>query len=377
MKTLKIAAFAVGFGLTVGTAQAECPGVAEDRLVDLLGTLALIGEQVDVSMDEPIEAFSQNVGLLREAALVRDEQALEAACMLMTRYPSLEPALEETAQRLADPKMVRWLAETQLIKGASRDPALTLNCLTTGEFVGLRTTVFTLRIALFALQAVCDGLQCYPTRVCQPFCFIARPVLGVIIPIFESGLAVDALNCSTRHSKEMELWCEDELGACGTGRRSTSTLAETEQLLRAAVVPQIQSLSEDVATTTTLQSTRDLLADRFERTEQQIEGLGEILQDDIAGQSEFTDQTQRLDIEVQLAGSQTGVPVQFLLPVAAGGRLEEVRETVADAIVRTTAAGLDINDAILFLRQGDAALNVDDYAQAFSAYRQAYQEVVR
>ena len=96
MKTLKIAAFAVGFGLTVGTAQAECPGVAEDRLVDLLGTLALIGEQVDVSMDEPIEAFSQNVGLLREAALVRDEQALEAACMLMTRYPSLEPALEET-----------------------------------------------------------------------------------------------------------------------------------------------------------------------------------------------------------------------------------------------------------------------------------------
>lgn len=359
------------------SARADCPGVAEDRLVDILGSLALIGEQVDASLEQPIQAFSDNVAQLRRAALERDEEALAAACTLMARYPSLELALDDVAQRLADPKMVEWLAQSQAVKGATRDPALTLNCLTTGEFTGLRTSIFTLRIALLALQGVCDGLQCYPTRVCQPFCFIARPVLGVIIPIFESGLAVDALNCSTRHAKEMELWCEDSLGACASGRGQQSTLADTELLLRSAVLPQLQTVSDGVASTDTLQSARDLLADRFERTEQQIAELGQIVAADIAGQSDFSDQTQRLDIEVQLAGSQTGVPVQFLLPESVGGRLEEVRETVADAIVRTTAAGLDVGDALIFLRQGDAALNKQQYQQAFDAYRLAYQETTR
>ena len=50
---------------------------------------------------------------------------------------------------------------------------------------------------------------------------------------------------------------------------------------------------------------------------------------------------------------------------------------VADAIVASSRAGIEIDAALVLLRQGDGLLNAGDYAPAFNAYRSAYQELVR
>lgn len=363
-------------GASAPGAASDCPGYADERLLDIVASLALIAEQVDASVDRELADLDLHAGVLRQMAIDADPAALRAACRMVQQFPSIEPALLDVAELLADPKMDRWLATAAESKFGTRDPALTLNCLTTEEYIGVRTSLFVLRITLNALQAVCDALSCTPDA-CVAFCAIAQPVVGIITPIFEAGLAVDALHCSTRHAKEMELWCDDAVGSCQTGREAGSTFVDARTMLDETLVPQIESLSANVASSDTLAETSQLLADRFGRTETQIDSLNDIVDSDIAGQEAFTDQIRRIDIEVQLAGSAQGVPVQLVLPRSAGGRLEEVRELVADSIVRTTAAGLDVFDALDFLRQGDAALNANDYAGAFDAYRQAYQEVVR
>ncbi|HKQ60800.1 MAG TPA: hypothetical protein VJS92_05895, partial [Candidatus Polarisedimenticolaceae bacterium] len=67
----------------------------------------------------------------------------------------------------------------------------------------------------------------------------------------------------------------------------------------------------------------------------------------------------------------------FQLPAAFGGALELVRDTVADAITRTQAAGEDVHCAPNELGRGDDAYAQGEYKRAFDAYRRAYQEAAR
>lgn len=361
------------------SADDACIDYSDDRLAAIIGSLALIAERVDASTGGGIAELSLHAGVLRQMSLDADPEALQAACRMVQRFPAIEPALDEAVELLAAPKMGDWLAMAAgSEKGSTRDPALNLNCLTTDEFIGVRVSLFSLRIALNALQAVCDALGCTPDT-CIAFCAIARPVVGIITPIFEAGLAVDALHCSTRHAKEMELWCDDSIGPgiCTDARAPTKTFVRARNDLETLLLPQLQEVSADVASSDTLEDAERFLVDRFDRAFSRIDTLQALIDADIEGQDEFSDQLRRFDIEVLLAGSASGVPVQFLLPESAGGRIEEVREAVADAIVRTTAAGLEVFDALLFLRQGDAALNQANYPQAFDAYRSAYQETTR
>ena len=103
----------------------------------------------------------------------------------------------------------------------------------------------------------------------------------------------------------------------------------------------------------------------------QLGGLG----DDLARRMDL------LAIEDALAESGSGgrvVPVaSFQLPAAVGGLIELVRETVAEVIQATEAAGEDVHCAPSRLEDGDEAYAIGEYKVAYEAYRRAYQEAAR
>ena len=88
---------------------------------------------------------------------------------------------------------------------------------------------------------------------------------------------------------------------------------------------------------------------------------------------EFQSLNVRISIEQQLGSSQNDRISLFQLPEAFGGKLEEVREVVAEAILMNDDAGQDIGQALTFFAQGDTHFNNQQYSDAFVSYREAYR----
>ena len=92
---------------------------------------------------------------------------------------------------------------------------------------------------------------------------------------------------------------------------------------------------------------------------------------------EFQDLSVQISIEQQL-GSETNDRISiFQLPESVGGKLEEVREVVAGAILMNDDAGQDIGLALTYFAQGDDHFNNQEYSNAFASYRQAYREAAQ
>ena len=92
---------------------------------------------------------------------------------------------------------------------------------------------------------------------------------------------------------------------------------------------------------------------------------------------EFQDLNLRISIEQQLGSEANDRISLFQLPASVGGKLEEVREVVAGAILMIDDAGQDIGLALVYFAQGDDHFNNQQYGDAFASYRQAYREAAQ
>ncbi len=92
---------------------------------------------------------------------------------------------------------------------------------------------------------------------------------------------------------------------------------------------------------------------------------------------EFQDLNLRISIEQQLGSEANDRISLFQLPASVGGKLEEVREVVAGAILMNDDAGQDIGLALTYFAQADAHFNNQQYSDAFASYRQAYREAAQ
>ncbi len=354
-------------------AQAQvCADFSEQRLESLMVHVALVAEQVDTRFYGRTEALARQTASLRDLTASRDEAALQAACRMLTQYPSLESVLAEASLTLDDPEIQRWFAEQRSSPGEGNNTA---GCLSVSAYNGLRTVLLALRLLDVAVQAVCDSMACF-SGTCR-ICSIAAAVSGVVLPTFDAALAGDSLNCETAHTDEMTDHCEDVNGACSNGRGSVNSFFELEELISDSLVVSLRELSVDVATEATLVQTRGLIDDRLDRTLDQISTVRQGVADDAERRARFQADLRVLEIEAALSGALAATPIQLQLPRVFGGRLEEVREVVADAIVTSDEAGIAIGDALTFLVEGDAFFNSGKYGPAFSSYRQAYGELVQ
>jgi len=348
-----------------------CPGFADERLVSLANNIALIAEQIDASMHERSLRLAAEIQRLRDLVGDRDPDALNTLCTLMSRYPSLEPAFADSARLLSQNRMQQWLAQAS-------NPAATrssFNCLSRSEYQATRSVLSLLLIGDSLLQGACDSLSCYPLA-CRT-CAFTGLVFGLVIPVFEAGIAVDDLNCNTNLYDNMSAYCRDVNGSCRAGRQAGRTLVAIEQAIYSRVLPEIDAISQDVVSGDALDETRALLDSRIERTQNQIATLEDRLSEDADRRRDFQHDLETLDLEAALSVPVATIPVDLQLPAAFGGRLETVREVVADAIVNSQRAGLTVDSALTFLRDGDNLFNAGSYADAFDAYRSAYQELVQ
>lgn len=350
----------------------RCAGFADERLDGLMRNVALLAEQIDAGLHGQTPLLAEQTARLRELIDDPDSGAEDVACDMLTRFPSLEDALAGATRDLARPEIRGWLEQAVRAPGSGESR---LSCLDASDYRTLRNAMFLLEVIDFIQQGVCDSLSC-SVGVCR-VCTVTGAVAGAVLPPFEAVLAVDGLFCSTQHANDMSSLCEFPIGRC-TGTRSTgSTLVDLETRLSGPLVETLGGLSSDVATDSTLRSTRDLIDARVDRTLGQIDAAARGLAADAARREAFQEDLRVLEIERALAIESGSVPVQLRLPRFAGGSLEEVREVVADAIVASLAAGLEINQAQALRRQGDDHLNAGDFGAAFLAYRDAYRELVR
>lgn len=350
----------------------KCAGYADERLDALMRNVALLAEQIDAGLHGQTPLLAEQTSRLRELIDEPGSGADAVACDMVTRFPALEAALAEATQDLARPGIRGWLEEAgrDARSGESR-----LSCLDASDYRTLRNAMFLLEVTNFIQQGVCDSLSC-SVGVCR-VCTVTGAIAGAVLPPFEAVLAIDGLFCSTQHANDMTAYCRVPNGHCSESRATASTLVELESQLSGPLVATLNGLSDDVATDSTLRSTRELIDTRVDRTLQQIDSAAQGLAADAARRETFQEDLRVLEIERALAIDSGSVPVQLQLPRFAGGSLEEVREVVADAIVASLEAGLAINQAQVLRREGDDHLNAGEFRSAFLAYRDAYRELVR
>jgi len=364
--------FLASLGLPAFADNQNCAGFADDRLDGLMRNIALLAEQVDAGLYGQTPVLAAQTSRLRELIADADSDAMDVACEMLNRYPSLEDGLANATRDLDRPDIKDWLRS---VNAFSSGRGSELNCLNALQYSRVRNTLFFLEVTDYVQQTVCDSLSCAP-GACR-ICAITGAVAGAVRPPFEAALAVDGLYCSTQHAEDMTAYCEFPNGHCANTRGTGSTLVDLEAEVSGPLVTTLRGLSADVATGANLQSTRELIDDRIDRTLEQIDAATRGLSADAQRRARFQTDLRVLEIERALAIGSGSVPVQLQLPAFAGGSLEEVREVVADAIVASLEAGLEINQARVLHRSGDVHLNNGEYGPAFLAYRDAYRELVQ
>ena len=108
-----------------------------------------------------------------------------------------------------------------------------------------------------------------------------------------------------------------------------------------------------------------------------LEAVSSDLDQQRSNRQEFQELNVRISIEQQLGSDQNDRISLFQLPEEVGGKLEEVREVVAAAILMNVDAGQDIGQALTFFAEGDTHFNNQEYSDAFASYRQAYREAAQ
>jgi hypothetical protein len=89
-------------------------------------------------------------------------------------------------------------------------------------------------------------------------------------------------------------------------------------------------------------------------------------------------QSVKIEIETTLSSASDVKRLSyFYLPLAKGGLLEIVRQTVLDAITANQAAGMSISNAQTYFAQADTQVTKKNYKAAYDLYKKSYLEILK
>ena len=345
----------------VRPAAASCPEIEHQRRQGLMSSIAtLIQESARLTgQSAPGAEVFQN-------QLMRGDPQLDAlSCKLLTSYPTLEPLMAETLSQLAGTSLPHT-APNKSAKGIGL-------CLSRGEFAATIGVHYALNTVSIGIDGFCRSTSCVP-GACIAICGNLPLVTTAMAPL-EAILETSAYTCLADHFGSMNDWAQGSLGAQLKGA-SSLTLSQLRARTSGELLPLVSATQEDFGRESDLEGTQAVFAERLDQANAEIDAIRTGLTLDEARRAGFQDRLDRLQLQRRLGDSREGLPLLLTLPGSAGGRLEAVREVVADAINASLTANLPEGMARILLRSGDAHYNAGRYAQAASDYRLAYQELL-
>lgn len=348
-----------------------CKGISDDRVLAFWENFERAAMTISAASQRPFRDQPAIFGRISELKADQRRSLVNISCETFQQFPVFLQALEYTANWSAEPDNQDWLSE---VMGVAEDSRSGYNCLSYQAYLNVRLALFGFQGADIATQFLCDSNGCN-SGVCSIPCKISAATAIAITP-FEAGLAVDSEKCFANHASRMSDSCDAALGSCESSRQSANNFVAIENLVSNGILPEASDLNDNVAQGDALRATQSLLLDRLSRTSSQLQALRDLIDQDALGQAGFKDDLTAMDIELALSARSGSAPVDLQIPAIYGGRLELVREVVADAIANSLQAGLEVGQALERLSEGNDHLNENAYQDAFEAFRSAYLELL-
>ena len=336
-----------------------CAHHGDQQLFDFLEQLSSLVDETHRLAGKPIPARTA----WHEQLARRDPELADLACRALADYPSLSPLLANALVEARRPAL-----QSAMVR---RSEGLGV-CLGKSEWIGTRTVLAALEITNLVLGGFCQRSSCVPAGCYAPCA--AASFVNAAMAIPEAVLATDAYTCLADHINDMNDWADGRLGV-RLKAGADATLSELDAGLSGQLVPLIESTRSGLGTSSAFEDVEGQLADGLTEVSGRIGSLQAEVVSAEARRNLFRDRVDRLQVEETLAGTAKNLPVAFALPASAGGRLEAVREVVADAINGSAQAGLPQGNALTRFREGDGHYNAGRYREASLAYRQAYREM--
>lgn len=340
----------------------SCPEHPDQAVSQLTADLLLLVDQVSM-LEQPSGVPSRNP--FREQLLANDSALREASCQMLTDYPSSGALLSEAVagMRMAGP----WT-------GLGAQPDGNFGCLSRQQQNALAVSLLAGRVLNNTVGILCDTTSCVP-RACTGFCALEAVTEALLYPI-EASLQVDGFSCASEHYRQMSAWAVQSMGV-SLKAGGALTLSELDRQSRVVLQPLVDSISMTVAKTATLQSEGAAVVAQIEAGNDRAREVADSVDVLSEQQNGFAETLERMEFERLLLPSDETPLLVLRLPGQFGGKLERVREIVADAINGSRDVGLPVADALTQLRAGDALFNSGSYDRAFESYRAAYLELVQ
>lgn len=345
-------------GIHVGSPALACAGISDDRLLATMSRIAVVVESAHLHAGEA----APNLSDWRASIARRDPEMLQMACQILTEYPSLDGLVAETEQALA--------SSTGLRTPAGGPQGI---CLSEGEFLANRTILFFLEVGALVVEGYCRSTSCVPGECVLP-CTLLPVFTSAMVPI-EAILATDAYTCLADHIGDMNTWADFSLGVRLKAGNSLS-LTELGELSSQTLLPLMEQTRSGLGRREDFSDAEARLAQALDSAQASVDQMcGELV---VEGERRISFQAHLDALQIQRLLGDPGprLPLLLTLPMANGGRLEAMREVVADAINGSQSIGLPLGQALERLREGDAHYAAARFAPAADAYRNAYLELL-
>jgi hypothetical protein len=356
MRTRIFPGFALMAVLSIFAAPAlatiDCPADHQSRINNLADFLARIDRTSTDFGDMGIESVeglhANTTDLLSHLSQFGPEQS-QQLCDSIASVPELA-AIPENLEII--------LAQTQ---GLGMRAA---GCVALPESAwnALFITAQSLQQASIVAGGVCGATECFPLVCSVPCIFKGIADSAAIV----AQAALDRADyCGT-------IGLDESLNGFAADSKAALDLSDARLDV---VVPRVDGALSSRANQIQVDVARSRTTDGFSSLREVIEGIRRTSQAQAAQQQESSDNMRRQLIESSLQDPGDGAPVTLFLPASRGGLLETVREQIAATINTYRSLGVDVTAANALFAAGDAALNVQDYKQAYSSYRDAYRNV--
>lgn len=343
-------------GSAPGEGALALPGTCLDRAESSRRTEALFGA---------VEAMAQGLDGGPESAR---RVAVEAVAGLRELPEENQQALCRTLERSGT--SVESLDELTRDLRSARSPSGCIGLQTYRAILGVETVFLALQAAA---QGFCDASSCYNPLTGPPRCQFVCVVPGA----FANAVEIIA----TR--RDISDKCADETheDLMDDARASSRSLLDGILEGIGSAVDASNETAQGSATEEELSQTAETAAAGFDGASVRGaggSGIGPRLASLESALAESTELQRRFEAEALEARIEAVIIDQLAvnrlqLPMAQGGLLERLRETVAGRIQSADQVGLPIDVALVAFRTGDAAFNDARFKDAYAAYVSAYQ----
>ncbi len=334
------------------SAAIDCPADHQSRINNLSDFLARIDRTSTDFGDMGIESVeglhANTTELLSHLSQFGPEQS-QQLCESIASVPEMA-AIPENLEEI--------LAQTQG-KGMRA-----VGCVELPESAwnALFITAQSLQQASIVAGGVCGATECFPL-VCSVPC-IFKGIADSAALVAEAALD-RADYCGT-------ISLDETLNGFAADSKSALDSAETRLDV---IVPRIDAALSSRVSQVQLDAAKARMNSGVRSVREAIEGIRLTSQAQAVQQQQSSGNMRRQLIESSLQDPGDGAPVTLFLPASRGGLLETVREQIASTISTYRNLGVDVTAATALFAAGDAALNMQDYKQAYSSYRDAYRNV--